>query len=137
VQGIKKNDKVPVTLDAVGGGPLDGVVAELVPSADPSSRTFIVKIDLPPTAGIKSGMFGRASFSAGQRETLCVPSAAVFERGQLAGVYVVGGDSIAQLRLVTVGKCRGERTEILGGLDPGERIVVDGVDRVTDGCFVR
>jgi len=137
VQGIKMGEKVPVILDAVGGGTLDGVVAELTPSADPSSRTFMVKIDLPATQGIKSGMFGRASFSAGQADALAVPAAAVFERGQLSGVYVVGSDNIARLRLVTVGKRRGEKVEVLSGLDPGEKIVVDGVDRVKDGCVVR
>jgi multidrug efflux pump subunit AcrA (membrane-fusion protein) len=137
VQRIKQGDKVPVLLDAIGTGQLDGVVVELVPSADPSSRTFLVKIDLPQTPGIKTGMFGRASFSAGQRETLAVPAAAVFERGQLTGVYVVGEDGVASLRLITTGKRRGDRVEVLGGLDPGERIVVDGTDRVTDGCVVR
>ena len=137
VQRIKKGDKVPMLLDAIGTGTLDGVVAELVPSADPSSRTFLVKIDLPPTPGIKSGMFGRASFNAGQKDTLVVPSAAVFDRGQLEGVYVVGEGGVTSLRLVTTGKRRGDKVEVLGGLDPGERIVVDGIDRVTDGCVVR
>jgi RND family efflux transporter MFP subunit len=137
VQRIKRGDKVPVLLDAIGTAALDGLVAELVPSADPSSRTFLVKIDLPPTPGIKSGMFGRASFSAGQKDALAVPVAAVFERGQLSGVYVVGEGGVASLRLITAGKRRGDKVEVLGGLDPGERIVVDGIDRVTDGCVVR
>ena len=137
VQQIHQGDRVPVTLDAISGAPLDGTVAELVPSADPSSRTFLVKIDLPPTPGIKSGMFGRAAFTAGQKQSLAIPASAVFERGQLAGVYVVGENNVASLRLVTVGKRRGDRLEVLGGLDPGERIVVEGADRVTDGCIVR
>ena len=137
VQRIKQGDKVPVLLDAIGTGALDGVVAELVPSADPSSRTFLVKIDLPPTPGIKSGMFGRAAFSAGQKDTLAVPAAAVFQRGQLECVYVVGDGGVASLRLITTGKRRGDKVEVLGGLDPGERVVVDGIDRVTDGCVVR
>jgi multidrug efflux pump subunit AcrA (membrane-fusion protein) len=137
VQRIKQGDKVPVVLDAIGSGSLDGVVAELVPSADPSSRTFLVKIDLPPTQGIKSGMFGRASFSAGQADSLVLPVTAVFERGQLSGVYVVGEGGMANLRLITVGKRRGDMIEVLSGLDPGERVVVDGIDRVTDGCVVR
>ncbi len=137
VQGIKNGENVPVTLDAVGGGPLEGVVAELVPSADPSSRTFVVKIDIPSPQGIKSGMFGRAAFSAGQKDALSVPASAVFERGQLSGVYAVGEGGVARLRLITVGKRRGDTVEVLSGLDPGERIVVDGVDRVTDGCVVR
>jgi len=137
VQRIKQGDKVPVVLDAVGAGPLDGVVAELVPSAEPSSRTFLVKIDLPPAPGIKSGMFGRASFSSGQTDTVAVPAAAVFVRGQLVGVYVVGEGGVAGLRLIATGKRRGDKLEVLGGLDPGERIVVDGIGRVTDGCVVR
>ncbi len=137
VQGIKQGERVPVRLDAVNEGSLDGIVAELVPSADPSSRTFIVKIELPATVGIKSGMFGRASFSAEQKETLVVPATALFERGELSCVYVVGEDDVARLRLVTTGKAYGNKVEILGGLDAGERVVSDGTERVKDGCFVR
>jgi hypothetical protein len=65
-----------------------------------------------------------------------VPRAAVVERGQLTSVFVVDTQGIAQLRLVTAGARQGDRVEILSGLGAGERIVVEGVERVTDGARV-
>jgi len=133
---IEPGAAAAVLLDRAGKDPLAGTVAEIVPSADPASRTFVVRIDLPPNPAVRSGMFGRASFSAGQRQTLTVPARAVFQRGQLTGVYVVGDDDVARLRLITVGKKFDPDIEVLSGLEPGERIVVDNIDQVMDGAVV-
>ena len=139
VHRIATGAKVPVTLDALGeddqGHPvlLDGTVAEIVPSADPISRTFVVKIDLPQNPAIRSGMFGRARFDVGQKQTITIPETAVFHRGQLAGVYVVVEDNIARLRLITVGERYGSGVEVLSGLEPGERVVADKTGEVSDG----
>jgi multidrug efflux pump subunit AcrA (membrane-fusion protein) len=126
---------VPVVLDALGQT-LEGRVVEVVPAADPASRTVTVKIDLPPHPALRSGLFGRARFPTGERQALLVPAAALVERGQLTGLYVVDGQGVARLRLVTVGARQAGRVEILSGLDAGERIVVEGADRVSDGVRV-
>jgi multidrug efflux pump subunit AcrA (membrane-fusion protein) len=49
---------------------------------------------------------------------------------------VVDAQGIARLRLVTAGARYGDRVEILSGLDAGERIVVEGVSRLSDGASV-
>jgi len=115
---------------------VDGRVAELIPAADPASRSVIVKLDLPADLPLRSGMFGRARFPAGERKALVVPAAAVVERGQLSSLFVVGADGVARLRLVTLGERHGERVEVLSGLTPGERIVVEGGDGLADGSRV-
>jgi multidrug efflux system membrane fusion protein len=132
---VRLGQTVPVTLDSIGRA-LDGHVAEIVPASDPGSRSVTVKLDLPPQPGLRSGLFGRASFPAAERLVLLVPAAAVVERGQLAEVYVVDGQNVARLRLVTAGPRRGDRVEILSGLNPGERIVTQGAERVVDGASV-
>lgn len=137
VGGIHSGDAVPVVLDALGGVTVDGVVAELVPSADAASRTSVVKIDLPANPAIRSGLFGRALFAKAKKETLVVPLTSVIHQGQLTGVYVVGDDQIARLRLITTGKRYGEAVEALSGLNSGERIVTTHADQVTDGCVVQ
>jgi multidrug efflux pump subunit AcrA (membrane-fusion protein) len=58
------------------------------------------------------------------------------ERGQLTGLYVVDDRGVARLRLVTVGARQADRVEILSGLSAGERIVVEGAERTTDGARV-
>jgi multidrug resistance efflux pump len=132
---VRLGQSVPVTLDSIGRA-LDGRVVEIVPAADPGSRSVTVKLELPALPGQRSGLFGRASFPAAERLVLLVPGAALVERGQLTAIYVVDGQSVARLRLVTAGPRRGDRVEILSGLSPGERIVTQGTERVVDGTRV-
>jgi RND family efflux transporter MFP subunit len=113
-----------------------GRVAEIVPSVDPATRTFTAKIDLPATAGLRAGMFGRAAFPAGQRKAVLVPAAAVVERGQVQSVYVVEADT-ARLRLVSLGGAQGDRREVLSGIAGGERVVLSPPAGLTDGGRLR
>jgi multidrug efflux pump subunit AcrA (membrane-fusion protein) len=134
---IRQGDPVGVALNAAGLDDLKGTVSELVPTADPSSRTFVVKVDLPGNDSIRSGMFGRVRFPRGQQEILTVPSTSLIQRGQLTSVYAVESDNIAHLRLVTTGKRYGERTEVLSGLEEGERVVDKPGPEITDGVRIR
>jgi RND family efflux transporter MFP subunit len=131
VKAVAVGDKVSVVIDALGDQPLTGTVAQVLPAGDPATHTFLVKVDLPPTAGAKSGMFGRMRLAKGVSQTLAVPQSALIERGQLTGVYVVGEDGIAHLRWVKVGRASGGYVEVLSGVNAGERIVTNaglGVD---------
>ncbi len=132
MRAIRLGQRVPVTLDSIGQA-LEGSVVEIVPASDPASRSVTVKLELPSLPSLRSGLFGRASFTTGERMALLAPAGALVDRGQLTGVYVVDDRSIARFRLVTAGARRGERVEILSGLNPGERLVAAGVERVTDG----
>jgi RND family efflux transporter MFP subunit len=132
---VRVGQRVPVVLDSLGRT-LEGRVVEIIPASDPSSRTVTVKLDLPVDPELRSGLFGRARFPAGERQVLVVPSSALVERGQLTAVYVVDDQAIARLRLVTAGGRHADRVEILSGLDAGERVVVEGASRVSDGSRV-
>ena len=139
---IRMGSEVPVTIDALGGGELTGRVAELVPAADPASRTYIVKIDLPDGGHVngqhllRSGLYGKARFRLGEKQATTVPQKAIVERGQLSGVFVVDTEGVARLRLIKTGKTFGDRVEVLSGLSAGDRIVVDRVEAVNDGSKV-
>jgi RND family efflux transporter MFP subunit len=120
---VRPGQTVEVSLEVPGGGTLSGQVTEIVPTADASSRTFTVKVQLPADSLIRSGLFGRARFPRGERQAVRVPRSAVIERGQLEALYVIGSDGIATLRYVTLGKPSGDQVEVLSGLVAGERIV--------------
>ncbi|MBI2202777.1 MAG: biotin/lipoyl-binding protein [Candidatus Rokubacteria bacterium] len=111
-------------------------VVEIVPASDPASRTFVVRIDLPTEAALRSGLYGRARFVVGERSSLAVPKTALIERGQLQSVVVVDESQRARLRLVKTGKTAGDSVEILSGLADGERVVVDGAAGLADGRLV-
>lgn len=81
-------------------------------------------------------MYGKARFTAGQKQAITTPQAAVVERGQLMGVYVVDGGA-ACLRLIKTGKTADVRVEVLSGLNEGESLVVEGVANLTDDSRVQ
>jgi RND family efflux transporter MFP subunit len=123
--GLKLGQTFGVRIDSAGLG-LEGTVAEVAPAADSASRTFLVKLDLPDgKQALSAGQFGRALIPRGTRATLVVPPAAILTRGQLSYVAVVGADQLARLRIVRTGTNRDEGTEILAGLESGERIVAE------------
>jgi multidrug efflux system membrane fusion protein len=131
---VKPGDSVPVTVDGIGSD-LAGRVAAVVPSVDPASRTFIIKVEIN-AKGLRSGVFGRAYFPAGTRRGLLVPKTAVSERGALTMVWVVGKDNIVRMRLVKIGQAAADRIEVLAGLSSGERVVVSGLEKVVDGAKI-
>lgn len=133
LQFVKVGDSVPVALDARPDQPLTGKVTHIVPAADPNTRTFLIKIELPSDPILRSGLFGRASLSRGERDSLMVPRTAVVDRGSLKAVYVVGIDQIASLRYVSVGQVSGDRWEVLSGLNANEAIVVAPMDQEIGG----
>ena len=136
----RRGDGVLVLLDAPGSKEFGGSVSEIVPTSDPASRSFTLKVDLPTDAnkmGVRSGMFGRARFGIGQRQTIAVQQTAIVQRGQLTYLYVVDESGIAQLRVIKTGKAYGDRIEVLSGLSEGERIVIEGVGGINEGSRVQ
>src|SRR5215467_10998723 len=115
--------QVSIAIEALQNAELKGKVVEIVPAADPASRAFLVRIELPADTRLRSGLFGRAQFSRGEQPVLLIPRSAVVERGQLQGVFVLDQNKVASLRYVTLGKPSGSEIEVLSGLQGGERFV--------------
>jgi RND family efflux transporter MFP subunit len=110
-------------------------VSEIVPSVDSTSRTYIVKLDLPATPQLRTGMFGRAIFPLGMEKVVAIPVAALMDRGQLQSVFVVE-DGVAHTRLVTTGRHTKDGVEVLSGLNAGEKLVVPLPQGLQDGARV-
>jgi len=131
---VRVGESVPVTL---GPQQAEGRVTEVVPAADPSTRTFIAKVELPRNCNCQSGQYGSASFAVGTATRLLVPGAALVQRGELEGLFVINSEGIAYYRLVKTGKTFGNQVEILSGLDDGERVAVSKIDQLSDGVRVQ
>lgn len=130
---VRQGQQVPVSIDALGDRELKGNVVEIVPAADPASRSFLVKLELPPDPALRSGLFGRAEFTRGERTALLIPRNAVIERGQLQGIYVLDQNKVAGLRYITLGKPSAEHVEVLAGLQNGETLVANPDGRELSG----
>ncbi len=140
---IPAGTKVQIALDGSG---CDGLarVSEVMPTVDPQSRSYVAKIDLPPAdeagrtkpcGALRSGMFGRATFTQGERSVIAIPVTAIRENGQLQSVFVVEGDR-AHVRIITTGERRGSEAAVLSGLQPGEKVVTPIPQLLADGALI-
>ena len=131
IGNVKLGTKLPVRVSATAA-PIEGTVVEMAPVADAASRTFLVRLDLPPTEAARSGQFGRVWVATGESQTIRVPAAAVIARGQMETVFVVANNR-AQLRIVRTGKSTEGEIELLSGIDSGESIVIESAKQLRDG----
>jgi RND family efflux transporter MFP subunit len=123
IGSIRKGMKLSVVIDGVPNGASTGTVAEIVPAADPASHSFLVKIDLAPSAQLYTGMYGSAQIATGTHQAILMPRSAVILRGSLSCVYVLDASGIAQLRSITLGAVQGELVEVLSGISANEKLV--------------
>jgi RND family efflux transporter MFP subunit len=133
LHSVRLGQVSPVTIDALGDAQLSGKVVQIVPAADAASHSFLVKVEIPADARLRSGLFGRARFPRGERTALLIPRTSLVERGQLQGIYVLDANQMAGLRYVTVGKIAGEQVEVLSGLQDGDKFVAAPGDRDLSG----
>jgi RND family efflux transporter MFP subunit len=99
-------------------------VEEIVPSADPGSRSFLVKVGLRESSGLYPGMFGRLLIPIGQTQKIYIPLRAVTQVGQLHFVIVKTeqGDLRRYVRLGA--RPDADRIQVISGLIAGEKILV-------------
>jgi membrane fusion protein (multidrug efflux system) len=100
------------------------VVDEIVPSADPGSRSFLVKVSLTDGTGLYPGMFGRLMIPIGKVERIYIPLKAVTHVGQLDFV-IVDTEQGAVRRYVRLGESGpDDRIEVISGLTAGETVLI-------------
>jgi RND family efflux transporter MFP subunit len=128
IGAVRLGMKINIALDSVPGEDPVGIISQILPSADPSSRSFLVKIDVPPSTALRAGMYATADVPTGTRQAIVVPRSAIVQRGSLACAYVLDANGIAQLRYVTLGGTRGDAIEILSGIAADEKLVDQPAD---------
>ncbi len=119
---LKVGQKIPARLEALGHD-CQATVSEIVPQAQAASRSFIVRVTGPCPPGAYSGMFGRIFIRLEDEEVVVVPATAVLRVGQLDLVEVAGEGRLGR-RLVQLGRKLDEGYEVLSGLKPGEKVVL-------------
>lgn len=132
VARVAKGNPATVTIEALEGEQIDGVVEWVADVIDESTRTAGVRV-VVPNAGrkLKAGMFARARIHAAPRggarkAAITVPEAAIQRAGTEFQVYVQTAERTFLARPVTIGERSGGLAEITSGLKVGELVVVDG-----------
>ena len=138
VQDISPGREALVEIGGAGGRifQVHGSVEEVVPMADPVSRTSRVRIALadPPVEAVPGG-YARVRLPRGTRRVLAVPAFSVVRRGGLEAVFVETPEG-PTIRLVRTGpEVGGDRVEILSGLVEGERYAVAGLVALAAGSW--
>jgi multidrug efflux pump subunit AcrA (membrane-fusion protein) len=114
----------------------DGRLSEIVPLSDPATHTLQFKVDLPSNAALSNGQFVSIDIPTGKRNALLVPLSAIRVTGQLTGLFVTDSSSKARFRLVQCAPYDTTHSEILSGVEPGEKIIAQLNDQITDGISV-
>lgn len=102
---------------------LMGRIEELVPAADPGSRSFMVKAQVNYSGRLLPGMYARMLIPAGRESLLLVPRDRVVNYGQLDIVWIVQ-DGIVDRRFIRTGReVRPGMLEVISGLELGEQVL--------------
>lgn len=130
--------------EAYGERRFPGQVTAVSPAADSQSRVFQVEVTLAnPEDALKIGMIGSLVLPEADLSAAVVPLGAIVrdpKDPKAYAVFVLGekdGTSIADIRRVELGRVRGDEISVLGGVKPGEKIIVNGATRVVRGEPVR
>jgi RND family efflux transporter MFP subunit len=135
ISRVKPGDPAKVTFDALGREPLTGKIDQIIPSADPSSRTYPVRILLPnPEHRVWPGFFGRAVLtSQSQDPAFLVPRDAVMSGGQVPHRIVVAREGKAVVVPVSLGAGAGDKVAVTGELAESDQVIVRGNEALRGG----
>ena len=132
-------DTVAVALAGHGGGRHDERPSRRSRARNRSAvACFLVKVELPAAAAVRSGAFARARFTGEHRQALAVPSSAIQRRGQLVARVRRGRPrAVRACAPMTAGEASGDVVEVLAGMQPGETVIVNPPASLVDGSEVR
>lgn len=131
---VAVGQRITGTSTAWAGRGFEGVVSNVGSRVDPTSRAFSVRADFPnPERLLRPGMLMEIELERAEREALLVPEIAVVQVGRDSFVYRVTPESTARQVAVRIGSRAAGKAEILSGIGPGDRIVVDGTGKLRDG----
>ena len=127
---------MPATVTSDQVGQTTGTIRIVTSEVNIQTRVGLARISLAPGSGFRSGMFARAQIAAGAQPAPTIPTAAILYRQNQPGVFVVGANNHAQFRRIDILARNADRTAA-NGVNPGERVVVEGAGFLGDGDAVR
>lgn len=131
------DDKVTVTIDALGNEVFSGRISRIHPNLDPLTRRGTVEITLTPVpADARPGQLCRVKFNTRTAKRLMIPFRALRRDSEGEYVYRLDGNR-AKRSAVTSGLRIGEKIEVLQGLEADQRIVTRGFLDLTDNKQVK
>jgi RND family efflux transporter MFP subunit len=136
---VRLGTRSRVSFEAIPGVEVSGTISAIIPRADPQSRTFPVRLKIPNESGrIGVGMLAEVDLFIGSSfETTIIPKDAVVVQGRTQFVFVLDDESVVHQTEVQTGTALGAWIAVKGSIQPGQRIITRGNERLRDGTKVR
>lgn len=136
---LQMDQEIEITVEAYPGELFGGNVIFISPRVDRNTRTVLVKAQIANAdRRLKPGMFGNLELIFKAREAaLVIPEAAISYSSDQASVVVMNNEDKAEFREVEVGIRLAGEAEILEGLSDGERVVVEGYQKMRPGSRIQ
>jgi membrane fusion protein (multidrug efflux system) len=133
---VRTGQKVEFRVDAYPQDRFSGEVYFISPQLDPGTRTALVKARVAnPEARLRGGMLAQLDLSVRLRESaLVIPEPSIIASGDTNLIFVVSPQNQAVMRPVRLGLRLAGKAEVLSGLEPGEKVVVEGVKKIFPGA---
>lgn len=121
---VREGSQASIELAAYPGRPFKGRVEYVYPTLQQEARTLKARVAVKNPQGLlKPGMYATVRFTTPTRTALTVPSPAVIQTGERALVFVDMGRGELMPHEVELGRAGEEYTEVLAGVEPGQRVV--------------
>ena len=139
VHAIAPGQKAELTFQELQGRTFEATVTRTAGAVDPSSRTLQVELQVAnPRGEILAGSYAQVRFTeVTDPHVLTLSDSALVFRAQGMQVAVVGSDNKVQMRSIKLGRDFGNVVEVLSGLQPGDRAIVNPPDSIADGMTVQ
>jgi RND family efflux transporter MFP subunit len=128
-------------LDETGAAASASAVSFISPSVDDSTQTVLAKVPISAPGGFRTSQFVRAQVIWSTEPGLTIPVTAVVRINGQFFAFVAepgqGGGLAAHQRAVTLGPVTGNNYVVTGGLKPGEKLIVSGIQKIGDGAPVQ
>lgn len=136
---VRIGQKIRFRVDAFPKDTFEGEVYFVAPQLEPTTRTALVKARVPnPEGRLRAGMFAKLDLSIQLRESaLVIPEPALLSTADSVSVFVVTPQTNVAVRPVKVGLRLAGRAEIVSGLTNGEKVIVEGHQKLFPGAPVR
>ena len=140
---VKVGQPCEIQLDALPVSRFRGEVHMIVPTADRTKATVLVKVRfldmddrILPEMSAKVAFLSRPVKPDEEKPRVVINPDALITRNGKNVVYVVKGNSVGETP-ITVGKRLGDMVEVLGGVKAGERVVVKAPEKLEDGSRIK
>lgn len=121
---VRVGSAADIQFAGLPGGSYKGRVAYVYPTLQPEARTIKARIVVPnPNGALKPGMYATVRLTTPSRSALTVPNSAVLRTGDRNIVFIAMGNGELVPHDVQLGSAAGDYTEILSGLEAGQRVV--------------